>query len=61
MSHVGQVKGDDPDKEGYPGPTIGGLGVGLTPTLLTIAENETVKETKAHHGLQRPKMKKSVS
>jgi hypothetical protein len=29
-SHTGQVKGDDPDKNGYPGPPCWGLGVGLT-------------------------------
>jgi hypothetical protein len=29
-SHAGQVKGDDPDKKGYPSPTGWGLGVGLT-------------------------------
>jgi hypothetical protein len=29
-SHAGQVKGDDPDKKGYPGPPGWGLGVGLT-------------------------------
>jgi hypothetical protein len=29
-SHARQVKGDDPDKTGYPGPPGGGFGVGLT-------------------------------
>jgi hypothetical protein len=29
-SHAGQVKGDDPDKKGYPGLPDWGLGVGLT-------------------------------
>jgi hypothetical protein len=29
-SHIRQVKGDDPDKKGYPGPPDWGLGVGLT-------------------------------
>jgi hypothetical protein len=29
-SHARQVKGDDPDKKRYPGPTGWGLGVGLT-------------------------------
>jgi hypothetical protein len=30
VSHAGQVKGDDPYKMGYPGPSGWGLGVGLT-------------------------------
>jgi hypothetical protein len=29
-SLAGQVKGDDPEKKGYPGPPGWGLGVGLT-------------------------------
>jgi hypothetical protein len=29
-SHAGQVKDDDPDKKGYPGPPGWGLGVRLT-------------------------------
>jgi hypothetical protein len=29
-SHVRQVKGDDPDKKGYPGPPGWGFGVRLT-------------------------------
>jgi len=29
-SHARQVKGDDPDKKGYPGPPVWGLGVRLT-------------------------------
>jgi hypothetical protein len=29
-SHVRQVKGDDPDKKGYPGPLGWGFGVRLT-------------------------------
>jgi hypothetical protein len=29
-SHARQVKGDDPDKKGYPGPPVWGFGVGLT-------------------------------
>jgi hypothetical protein len=28
--HARQVKGDDPDKKGYPGPPDWGVGVGLT-------------------------------
>jgi hypothetical protein len=30
VSHVTQVKGDDPDEKGYPGPPGWGLGVRLT-------------------------------
>jgi hypothetical protein len=30
VSHAGEVKGDDQDKKGYPGPPGRGLGVGLT-------------------------------
>jgi hypothetical protein len=29
-SHARQVKGDDPDKKGYPGPPGWGFGVGLS-------------------------------
>jgi hypothetical protein len=29
-SHARQVKGDDPDKNGYPGPPRWGFGMGLT-------------------------------
>jgi len=29
-SHARQVKGDDPDKKGYPGPSGWGFGMGLT-------------------------------
>jgi hypothetical protein len=32
-SHDRQVRGDDPDYEGYPGPPGWGFGVGLTTTL----------------------------
>jgi hypothetical protein len=34
ISHVRQVKGDDPDKKGYPGPPDWGFGVGLTASPL---------------------------
>jgi hypothetical protein len=30
--HARQVKGDDPDEKGYPGPPSWGFGVGLTTT-----------------------------
>jgi len=30
VSHARQVKGDDPDKKGYPGPPGRGFGLGLT-------------------------------
>jgi hypothetical protein len=32
-SYARQVKGDDPDKKGYPGPLGWGFGVGLTTPL----------------------------
>jgi hypothetical protein len=44
--HARQVKGDDPDKKGYPGPSGWGLGVG--PTTLPRKKrhvNETERET----------------
>jgi len=31
VTQAGQVKGDDPDKKGYPGPPGWGLGVGVRP------------------------------
>jgi hypothetical protein len=30
VSHARQVKGDDPDEKGYPGPPVWGLGVKIT-------------------------------
>jgi hypothetical protein len=40
-SHAGQVKGDDPDEKGHPGPPGRGLGVGLTthPVNLNLSRN----------------------
>jgi len=49
-SHARQVKGDDPDKKGYPGPTGWGLGAGLT-TLSCKNQNvakNSVNETGPH-------------
>ena len=45
--HARQVKGDDPDKKGYPGPPRWGLGVRLT----TPPPLKKKKEAKAHPGL----------
>jgi hypothetical protein len=35
-SHARQVKGDDPDKKGYPGPPGWGFGVGLPHTVKNL-------------------------
>jgi hypothetical protein len=48
-SHAKQVKGDDPDKKGYPGPPGWGLGIG--PTTLPhktrhVKERETEQNWK---------------
>jgi hypothetical protein len=45
-SHAGKVKGDDPDKKGYPGPQGWGLGVGLTtpPSKKLIVTNSQLRE-----------------
>jgi hypothetical protein len=50
-SHARQVKGDDPDKNGYPGPQGWGLGVRLTtlPRKKILLRN--YEEAKAHPGL----------
>jgi len=51
-SHARQVKGDDPDKKGYPGPPGCGLGVRLTtsPRKKKIIMKPQ-EEAKAHPGL----------
>jgi len=45
-SHSRQVKGDDPDKKGYPDPPGWGLGVGLTtpPSKKTYCYESRAKE-----------------
>jgi len=51
-SHARQVKGDDTDKKGYPGPPIWGLGVRLTtPTRKNNTVTKPQEESKAHPGL----------
>ena len=51
-SHARQVKGDDPDKKGYPGPPGWGLGVRLTtPPRKKNTVTKPQEETKAHPGL----------
>jgi len=44
-SHVRQVKGDDPDKKGYPGPPSWGLGVRLT---TSTRKKHIVKKPQGH-------------
>ena len=44
-SHARQVKGDDPDKKGYPGPPGWGLGVRLTNSTRKKNCYETNTET----------------
>jgi len=51
-SHARQVKGEDPDKKGYPGPP--GLGLGMRLTTSPCKKNNVTKaqaEAKAHPGL----------
>jgi hypothetical protein len=56
-SHAGQVKGDDPDKKGYPGPPGWGLGVGLTTPpckILICFETSTEASESGGRRLGRP-------
>jgi hypothetical protein len=51
-SHARQVKGDDPDKKGYPGPPGWVLGVRLTtPSRKKNIVTKPYEEAKAHPGL----------
>jgi hypothetical protein len=51
-SHARQVKGDDPDKKGYPEPPGWGLGVRLTnPPLKKSIVRKPQEEAKAQPGL----------
>ena len=50
-SHVRQVKGDDPDKKGYPGPPGWGLGVRLTSPRKKNIVTKPQEEAEAHPGL----------
>jgi hypothetical protein len=58
-SHAGQVEGDDPDKNVYPGPPSWGLGVGLTtsPNNKCLVESLSKLETEWKQQ-RRPSMKK---
>jgi hypothetical protein len=52
VSHARQVKGDDPDKKGYPGPPGWGFGVRLTtPHSKKLTVTRPQEEAKAHTGL----------
>jgi len=55
-SHARKVKGDEPDKKGYPGPPGWESGVGLTTPhskklIVTKVEQNIVWQAKAHSGL----------
>ena len=50
-SHARQVKGDDPDKKGYPGPPGWGLGVRLRTPPRKNNLTKPQEEAKAHPGL----------
>jgi hypothetical protein len=51
-SHARQVKGDDPDKKGYPGPPGWVLGVRLTtPPRKKNTVTKSQEEAKTHPGL----------
>jgi len=52
--HARQVKGDDPDKKGYPGPPGWGLSVGLQPNpieMCFVEEHLQIEEANIHQGL----------
>ena len=50
-SHARQVKGDDPDEKGYPGPPGWGLGVRLTSPRKKNIVTKPQEEAEAHPGL----------
>jgi hypothetical protein len=50
-SHARQVKGDDSDKKGYPGPPGWGLGVRLTTPPRKKIVTKPQEEAKTHPGL----------
>jgi hypothetical protein len=49
-SHARQVKGDDPDKKGYPGPPGWGLGVRLTTPFVKILLRILKRRPRPTHG-----------
>jgi hypothetical protein len=68
-SHVRHVKGDDPDKKGYPGPPGWGLGVGLTipshkkcfvEKLLKFETGQQFGKAKVHCNATRKRRKRKV-